>query len=465
MPIQSDGMAIAEAIRRGETTAQTVVTSTLSDIDNRDRALNCFTLITPERALKQAQLVDAACQSGREMGPLAGVPFAVKNLFDIAGQRTLAGSKINRSRPPAPQDATAIARLEAAGAILVGALNMDEYAYGFVTVNQHYGPTPNPHAPKRVAGGSSGGSAAAVAANLVPLTLGSDTNGSIRVPAGLCGVYGFKPTYGRLSRAGAYLFAASFDHIGPLARSVRDIALSFDVLQGPDARDPVCTQRPVSATMPTLEQGIEGLKIALLGGHFERGLQSEVAAALDQVVTSLNLSQKVVLSEVDRARAAAFLITACEGSQLHLQRLQTRLTEFDPATRDRFVAGAMIPANWYLQAQRFRRWFQQQVKQIFEQIDVLVAPTTPCIAPLIDQQTMNLDGEVVLVRPHLGVYTQPLSFIGLPVLSVPVVQPGSLPVGIQIIAAPYQEAKLLRVARWLEQQGTIALFPHRASAS
>lgn len=465
MPIQSDGIAIAEAIRQGETTAQTVVANTLSDINNRDRALNCFTSITPERALRQAQLVDAACQSGREVGPLAGVPFAVKNLFDIAGQRTLAGSKINQSRPPAPQDATAIARLEAAGAILVGALNMDEYAYGFVTVNQHYGPTPNPHAPKRVAGGSSGGSAAAVAANLVPLTLGSDTNGSIRVPAGLCGVYGFKPTYGRLSRAGAYLFAASFDHIGPFARSVRDIALSFDVLQGPDIRDPVCTQRPVSATMPTLEQGIEGLKIALLGGHFERGLQSEVAAALDQVVTALNLNQKVVLAEVNRARAAAFLITACEGSQLHVQRLQTRLMEFDPATRDRFVAGAMIPASWYLQAQRFRRWFQQQVMQVFEQIDVLIAPTTPCIAPLLNQKMMDLDGETVLVRPHLGFYTQPLSFIGLPVLSVPVVQPGSLPVGIQIIAAPYQEAKLLRVARWLEQQGTIALFPHRASAS
>jgi len=465
MPIQSDGIAIAEAIRQGKTTAQTVVANTLSDIDNRDRTLNCFTLITPERALRQAQLVDAACQSGQETGPLAGVPFAVKNLFDIAGHKTLAGSKINESHSPALQDATAITRLEAAGAILVGALNMDEYAYGFVTVNQHYGPTPNPHAPKRVAGGSSGGSAAAVAANLVPLTLGSDTNGSIRVPAGLCGVYGLKPTYGRLSRAGAYLFAASFDHIGPFARSVRDIALSFDVLQGPDARDPVCTQRPVNATIPTLEQGIEGLNIALLGGHFERGLQSEVAAALDQVVTSLNLSQKVVLSEVSRARAAAFLITASEGSQLHLQRLQTRLMEFDPATRDRFVAGAMIPASWYLQAQRLRRWFQQQVKHVFEQIDVLIAPTTPCIAPLIDQKTMDLDGETVLVRPHLGFYTQPLSFIGLPVLSVPVVQSGSLPVGLQIIAAPYQEAKLLRVARWLERQGQIALFPHRASAS
>ena len=189
----ADGLAIATAVRQGEITAQAVVEDCLNTIYHRDRALNCFTLVATDRALQQARALDQAIQAGQAgqaVGPLAGVPFAVKNLFDIAGEVTLAGSKINRDQAPAPQDATAIARLEQAGAILVGALNMDEYAYGFVTVNHHYGATPNPHAPQRVAGGSSGGSAAAVAAQLVPLTLGSDTNGSIRVPAGLCGVYG-----------------------------------------------------------------------------------------------------------------------------------------------------------------------------------------------------------------------------------------------------------------------------------
>jgi AtzE family amidohydrolase len=460
-----DGMAIAAAIRQGETTAQTIIDETLQSIEQRNQALNCFTLTATNRARAKAQAIDAAIQAGEAVGPLAGVPFAVKNLFDIAGEVTLAGSKINQAHPPAAQDATAIARLEAAGAILVGALNMDEYAYGFVTVNHHYGATPNPYDAQRVAGGSSGGSAAAVAAQLVPLTLGSDTNGSIRVPAGLCGVYGFKPTYGRLSRAGAYLFAASLDHIGPFARSVRDVALCFDVLQGADPLDPVCSPRPAIQTSADLDQGLEGIRMAALGGHFQRGMQPEVSAALTTVVKALNISHQVLLPEVERARAAAYLITASEGSQFHLSRLQNSLMEFDPATRDRFVAGAMIPSSWYIHAQRFRRWFQQQVKQIFEQVDVLIAPTTPCIAPLIDQQTMEIEGESVLVRPHLGFYTQPLSFIGLPVLSVPVVTSSTLPVGIQIIAAPYQENQILRVAHWLEQQGVIAPFPASLSVA
>ena len=461
----ADGLAIATAVRQGEITAQAVVEDCLNTIYHRDRALNCFTLVATDRALQQARALDQAMQVGQAVGPLAGVPFAVKNLFDIAEEVTLAGSKINRDHVPAQQDATAITRLEQAGAILVGALNMDEYAYGFVTVNHHYGATPNPHAPQRVAGGSSGGSAAAVAAQLVPLTLGSDTNGSIRVPAGLCGVYGLKPTYGRLSRAGAQLFSASLDHIGPLARSVRDTAACFDALQGADVRDPVCTDQPITPTLPALENGIDGLKIAMLGGHFERGMQPEVASALSQVIEALGVSQRVTLPEVERARAAAYVITACEGSQLHLPRLQTRLMDFDPATRDRFLAGALMPQSWYIQAQRLRRWFQTQVRAAFEQVDVLLAPTTPCVAPFLHQNTMPLDGESVLVRPHLGFYTQPLSFIGLPVLSVPVAQSNSLPVGVQIIAAPDQEATLLRVARWLENQGILAPFPYDAAVT
>ncbi|MEM0979414.1 MAG: AtzE family amidohydrolase [Cyanobacteria bacterium P01_H01_bin.58] len=453
MPSFTDGMAIAAAVQQQTVSAQSVLTATLSRIEARDSDLNCFTCITADRAFQKARAIDQAIAAEKSVGPLAGIPFAVKNLFDIAGEVTVAGSKINQRNFPADQDATAIARLEAAGAILVGALNMDEYAYGFVTVNHHYGATPNPHAPDRVTGGSSGGSAAAVAAELVPLTLGSDTNGSIRVPASLCGVYGLKPTYGRLSRAGAYLFSASLDHIGPLARSVRDIAAAFDVMQGHDARDPVCTKRPATTCLPQLEADIGGLRIGILGDHFERGRQPDVAAGLAKVAQALGASQTVVLPEAARARTAAYLITACEGSQLHLPRLQKQLMEFDPATRDRFLAGALIPHSWYLQAQRLRRWFQNQVRAVFADWDVLLAPTTPCTAPLLDQETMDIEGASVLIRPHLGLYTQPLSFIGLPVFSIPINQPGTLPVGVQLIASPYQEAKILQVAHWLEAQG------------
>lgn len=446
--------AIAAAVQRGQGTATARITATLAQIRQTHATANCFTEVLADRALETAQRVDRAIAAGQSVGPLAGVPFAVKNLFDIAGRVTVAGSRINNDNPAATVDATAIARLEAAGAILVGALNMDEYAYGFVTINAHAGATPNPHDPSRVSGGSSGGSAAAVAANLVPLTLGSDTNGSIRVPAALCGVYGLKPTYGRLSRAGAYLFSASLDHIGPLARSVADIALAFDAMHGPDPRDPICSPRSPDPVTPALSAGIDGLRLAIADDYFTQGMQPEVAAAVVAVVEALGVRDRVTLPEADRARTAAYLITACEGSQLHLQRLRDRVMEFDPATRDRFLAGAMIPQAWYLHAQRFRRWFRDRVRVALAEVDVLIAPTVPCVAPKLDQKTMTVAGETVLVRPHLGLYTQPLSFIRLPVLSVPVLQPG-LPVGVQLIAAPYQESALVRVAAQLERQGII----------
>lgn len=441
---------IAQQVKTGERSARSIVEAALSQIASR-KDLNCFTTLLESSALAAAETLDRKLATGEIVGPLAGVPFAVKNLFDIAGTVTLAGSKINQSQPPATQDATAVARLKAADAILVGALNMDEYAYGFVTINHHYGVTPNPHDPTRISGGSSGGSAAAVAAGLVPLTLGSDTNGSIRVPASLCGVYGFKPTYGRFSRAGAYLFSSSLDHIGPFARSVKDIALAFNVIQGADPRDPICTDRP--PITPELSGDMSGIRVAIATDHFSRGMTAPVAQALDKVSSALRVTQTVTLPESARARAAAYLITASEGSQLHLPRLQTRLQDFDSATRDRFVAGALMPNSWYLQAQRFRRWYRDQVQEIFKTVDLIIAPTTPCPAPLIEQTTMELDGQIVPIRPHLGYYTQPLSFIGLPVLSVPIFLPGELPVGIQLIARPYEENTIFKAAVSLEKQG------------
>ncbi len=449
---------IAAAIRNGTTTAKAVVQATLDDIHQRDPQLNCFTTILADSSLAAADEVDRQLAEGQPLGPLAGVPFAVKNLYDIAGTTTLAGSKINRDHPPATQDATAVARLKAAGAICIGALNMDEYAYGFVTINEHYGTTPNPHDPSRISGGSSGGSAAAVAAGLVPLTLGSDTNGSIRVPAALCGCYGLKPTYGRLSRAGAYLFSSSLDHVGPFARSVQDLALAFEAMQGPDDRDPICTNRPLANL--DLSGNLEGIRVAVATGHFAKGMTPAVAQAFEQVTTALNAIRTVTLPESDRARAAAYLITASEGSQLHLQRMQARLQHFDEATRDRFVAGALIPSAWYLKAQRFRRWYRDQVRELFKTVDLILAPTTPCQAPALDQTTMDIDGESVLVRPHLGLYTQPLSFIGLPVISVPVRpnHPGELPVGVQLIARPYDEATLFRAAAVLEKTGIVQAY-------
>ena len=454
-PHQLTATDLTARFQQGDITAQEIVTATLDDIQARNKDLNCFTTVLSTSALDTAAELDRQRSAGIPLGPLAGVPFAVKNLFDIAGTVTLAGSTINQANHAATQDATAVARLKAAGAILVGALNMDEYAYGFVTVNDHYGATPNPHDRTRISGGSSGGSAAAVASGLVPLTLGTDTNGSIRVPASLCGVYGLKPTYGRLSRAGAFLFSSSLDHIGPFGRSVADIAQTFQVLQGADERDPICRAGLPGCPdlSPDLSGDIGDLRIAIATDHFAKGMAPTVAQALDTVATTLKTTRTVTLPEAARARAAAYLMTASEGSQLHLPRLQRHLQEFDPATRDRFLAGALIPASWVLQAQRFRRWYRDQIRELFQTVDLILAPTTPCPAPAIEQTTIEFDGQTVLLRPHLGVYTQPLSFIGLPVLSVPVYLPGELPVGVQLIARPYDEQSLFTTAIALENMG------------
>src|ERR1700733_8542077 len=236
---------IVAAFAAGRISAPSIVDATFARIRARDPLINSFTAVTEERAHLRARTLDEARARGEPIAPLAGVPFAVKNLFDVAGLPPLAGSKINRDAPPAGRDATLIARLEAAGAILVGALNMGEYAYDFTGENLHDGPSRNPHDLTRMTGGSSGGSGAAVAGGLVPVALGSDTNGSIRVPASLCGLFGLKPTFGRLPRHGTFPFVASFDHLGPLARSVADLAWSYDAMQGPDATDEACAQRAV----------------------------------------------------------------------------------------------------------------------------------------------------------------------------------------------------------------------------
>ncbi len=443
-------------IRGGGLSARAATEEALAAITRLDGRLNCFTTVLADEARAQAESIDTAVRDGEDPGALAGVPFAVKNLFDIAGVTTIAGSKIHAEQPPASVDATAVARLKAEGAVLIGALNMDEYAYGFTTENSHYGPTRNPHDLTRVAGGSSGGSAAAVAAGMVPLTLGSDTNGSIRVPAAFCGTFGLKATYGRISRAGAFLFAESFDHVGPFARSVRDLAAAFDILHGPDPRDPVCSMRPAEPTLDQLHQGAEGLRIAVAGGFFARQGHAEVFEVVARAAKALSVDREIVFPEAARARAAAYVITACEGGQLHLADLKARPQDFDPLTVERFLAGALLPAAWYEKAQRFRSWFRDQVRTLFETVDVILAPATPCAALTIGQEQFTVDGVAMPARASAGLFTQPLSFIGLPIVCAPVQRAGQLPLGIQIIAAPCQEEKALRVAYALEQMGVVS---------
>jgi aspartyl-tRNA(Asn)/glutamyl-tRNA(Gln) amidotransferase subunit A len=437
---------IAAAVTAGRVSALSVTEAALARITERDPVFNTFTDVVADRARKRAAEIDAA----KTKGPLAGVPFAVKNLFDVAGLPTRAGSKINRELAPSAHDSPLIERLEAAGAVLVGALNMGEYAYDFTGENVHDGNAHNPHDVTRMTGGSSSGSGGAVAGGLVPLSLGSDTNGSIRVPSSFCGLFGLKPTYGRLSRARSFPFVSSFDHLGPLARTTQDLALAYDAMQGPDAEDPVCVDRTVEPTTPVLTRGTQGLRVAVAGGYFRKGAFPEARIAVERVAAALGANTDIEIPEAQRARAAAYVITTSEGASLHLERLRTRAKDFDPATRDRLIAGAMVPAALVNRAQKFRRWYRQQVLQLFENVDAILAPATPCTAPAIGQQTFVIDGVELPVRPNIGIYTQPISFVGLPVVAVPVPL-SPMPIAVQVIAAPWREDIALRIAYALEQ--------------
>lgn len=446
---------IARAVAGREISALSVTETALARIAKHDPVLNAFTDVVTERARVRAGAIDVALAAGKSCGPLAGVPFAVKNLFDVKGLPTRAGSKINRDRPPSRRDATLIERMEAAGAVLIGALNMGEYAYDFTGENIHDGPSRNPHDPTRMSGGSSGGSGSAVGGGQVPLALGSDTNGSIRVPSSFCGIFGLKPTYGRLSRARSFPFVASFDHLGPFARGVEDLALAYDAMQGPDGDDAACTTRPAEPVSALLAQDIGSLRIALAGGYFQKNVMAEAREAIAKVAKALGVTRTVELPEAARARAAAYVITTTEGASLHLDRLRQRPSDFDPAVRDRLLAGAMIPAPLIDRAQKFRRWYRDRVLELFNEVDVIIAPATPCVAPKLGQQTFVLDGVELPVRANVGIHTQPISFIGLPVVAAPIpLDP--MPIAVQIIAAPWREDIALRVAYALERAGVAA---------
>jgi amidohydrolase, AtzE family len=430
---------IASEVRSGAISAEQVLDTCLADIATREAPMVAVTRVLGDRARAEAQRIDALVRQGIDPGPLAGVPYGVKDLFDIEGLPTTAGSTIYAAAPPASRDADAVARLHAAGAVLVATLNMDEFAYGFATINAAYGTTRNPHDPSRLAGGSSGGSAAVVAAGLLPFALGSDTNGSVRVPASLTGVYGLKPTHGDLPLGGVFPFADSFDDVGHFAGSVEDMVLIWQVLK----------ERQVGAAAGKP-------RVARLGGRFRENADPDQLAAIDAIAPGAPL---IELPDIVRARSAAFLITACEGGRLHSQALAKDAMAFDPATRDRLIAGALLPDGLYEEAQAFRTAYRARIEALVADYDVLLAPSAPCTAPEVADPRILIDGALSPARAELGIHTQPISFTGLPSLAVPLYRPGKLPLGLQLIGAPHGEAALFSFAAMLEAQGLIGVTP------
>ncbi|WP_075183502.1 AtzE family amidohydrolase [Pantoea sp. 1.19] len=448
-----------QRIRCGELSARELAEATLARLSAVNPQINAWTTVTGARMRAEADRIDARRARGEALPPLAGIPYAVKNLFDVRGHTTLAGAQLFADRPAAREDAFAVRRLSEAGALLSGMLNMDAYAYGFTTENSHYGATRNPHDLTRIAGGSSGGSAAAVAAGVVPFSLGSDTNGSIRVPASLCGIFGLKPTFGRLSRSGSQPFVASLDHIGPFARSVADLVLVYDVLQGADPADPFQAPRAAEPLSARLNADESPLRIGVLGGWFHHWADADALQAVQRAADALDARTEIVWPQAGLARNAAFLLTAAEAGNHYLPALRTAADRIEPNSRERLLAGAMMPAAWALQAQRFRRAFQQEALAAFDKVDVLLAPATPCCATPVGQQTLRLNGSEVNIKASMGMLTQPISFLGLPVTTAPLRSASGLPIGVQLIAAPFREDHCLRAAQRLEQQGLTVATP------
>jgi AtzE family amidohydrolase len=448
-PLDANAAAfeIADAVRNGTHTAAAIVESTLARIARENPVVNAFTAIAFDRARSKAVAIDAARGNGATMGPLAGVPFGVKAMIDVAGLTTTAGSALHRDDPPAARDAHVVQRLEAMGGICIGPMNMDEFGMGGTTQNATFGCTRNPHDLSRTPGGSSGGSAAGVAAGFVPIALGADGLGSIRLPASLCGVFGLRPTQGVVPRDGPPGESRTISIVGPMARCAHDNALTQDAL-----RDGTDTLGRLFAS----PVNIAGVRMARAGGYFAERIDPDAADAVACASRALGVVRVVDFPEPQRARAAAILVHASESAVGRIGALRSRLDEFDPLTGDRFLAHALLPAQWYLHAQRFRQWHAAEVVRLLDSLDVLLVPATPCVAPLIGTATIELDGKQVPTGPALGGFTQPLAGTGCPVLTVPIARPAQLPIGVQLLARPGREDLLLQVARYLEQAGVAA---------
>ncbi|MCY3997250.1 MAG: AtzE family amidohydrolase [Rhodobacter sp.] len=450
---------IAGNVLAGKDSAVETVRRTLTAIEETQR-LRAVTGICEDRALKRAAEVDDAIAAGDVPGPLAGVPFAAKNIFDIEGLVTRAGSRATEANPPATQDAFAIRALEAAGAILVASTNMDELAYGFSGENVHDGDTRNPRDPLLSAGGSSSGSAALVAAGVVPLALGTDTNGSVRVPAALSGVVGFKPTYGRLSRSGVRPFVRSLDHVGVFAAETRDLALAYDALQGRDASDPAQQPRELEPAAPAIDTP-GSLNAARLGGYFDAPLHTDVRAAVGAAADALGALEAKMLDLAEAARAASFILTTAEGGHHHLPTLIRCPERLGSLVRERLRAGALVPAVWTARAQKLRRRVSSELLDLQRDQDILIAPATPCPAFPLGTDHWDVAGVSLPIRLGIGMFTQALTLTGAPIAVMCRRGSGSgLPVGIQIIGRPFEEASVLRAARRLERTG-FRMVPER----
>ncbi len=424
----------------------------LDRIHARNPVLNAFLTVTAESALREARAAEEAYVRG-QAGPLAGIPVAIKDLFDVAGVRASAGSLILRDHVP-ERDATAVARLRGAGAVVVGKTHLNEFAMGPTGWNAHYGPARNPWNPDHITGGSSSGSAAAVVAGMALAGLGSDTGGSIRIPASACGCVGLKPTYGRVSRAGAFPLAWSLDHVGPLTTTAEDAAHLLGALAGWDAHDPASAREPVPDYVRSLAQGTRELRI-VRPRSFE-AVDPAVAAVIERAIADMTpLVRSVAVSNFPRRGLfdASFLLTTrSEATTHHRHWMRERPQDYSPEVLARLDFGLLISSEAYLLAQQARGRLRAAMRTALQDTDVFVTLTLPIPVPRIGVRDVTLNGRVEDVGSVLLRYTAPVNLIGFPACTIPAgFTPNGLPVGVQLMAVPFREDVLLRLAHAYQQ--------------
>lgn len=458
-------MTITEAaskLRSRRLSSLELTTAAVARIERTNPSLNAFITITAERALDQARQADTELAAGRDCGPLHGIPIAVKDLFLTRGIRTTGGSRLYENFVPG-HDAAVVERLEAAGAVMLGKLNMHELAYGITSANPHFGPVRNPWNVAHSPGGSSGGSGAAVAADLVFAAMGSDTGGSIRIPASFCGTVGLKPTYGRVSRYGALPLGYSLDHMGPLTRTVRDAAILLNAIAGFDRRDETTSRRPVIDYIPEDACSIRGVRIGVPENFYFERLDADVESSVRSSIARAESLGAVVnpirVPDIAALNAVARVILLAEASAVMDPRLEER-ENFGPDVLALLDQGRLVPATDYINAQRLRRRIQGEFRKLWSDVDCLVTPTTPNTAPAIGDKTVRLGGADEDVRLATTRLVRGINALGLPALSMPCGLSGSgLPIGIQIVGPAFQEALLLRIGAALESGGTSFSLP------
>jgi len=430
---------IGSLLRSRKISCAELIDQTFADLRRREN-FNSFITLTEELAREQAIELDRELSSGHDRGPLHGVPIAHKDLFYTRGIRTTAGSLVFRDFIP-DYDATVVKRLSSAGAICTGKTNLHELAYGITSKNPHYGFVLNPRDPTRVAGGSSGGSAALVAGNFLPLCTGTDTGGSIRIPASFCGIVGLKPTYDRVSRRGVLPLAFSLDHVGPLGSCVEDCAMAMNAMAGSDVFD--------LPMLPTLD----GVRVGVPENFFFDRIQPEVAAAVQNSIRKMAQHGASVIElrapDMAEASVAARIVQLCETASLYARYTDQHL--FGADVWRLIQQGKSIAGHEYVSAQRIRTLFRREFDLLWERIDVLATPTTPMPAPLLDEETVEIEGQLEDTRAAATRLVRAINFIGEPALSLPCGATASgLPIGLQLIARPFAEPRLLQIAKTVE---------------